>query len=135
VRSLASLAAVLLVLALGCAGPRDARRYAPLPGGLSDDAARAALGRFAAAAEAGRWEEAYALLSTRWRAVYTPRRLAFDFTGGGPAARDAARAAAAAVAATRRVDREGSKAVIRVGPGRAAALLAEEGAWRVDALE
>ena len=130
----ASLAAAVAALALGCAGPGTAR-YAPLPEGLGEDAARTVLRRFAAATEAGRWDEAHALLSARWRAAYTPGRLAMDYAGGGPAASEAVRAVAAAAGARARVEREGGRALMQVGPEHAAVLLAEGGGWRVDALE
>ncbi|MGC3998303.1 MAG: hypothetical protein QM767_12845 [Anaeromyxobacter sp.] len=89
-------------LALGCAslppGP-PAERPVPPPLGLGEAQARQVLARFVDAGEAGRWDEACALLSARWRAVYTPGRLAQDQAGAGPVAREAAARVKAALAA------------------------------------
>lgn len=123
------------VLALGCAGGGAAGRLPPPPAGRSEDAARAVLGRFAAALEGGRWDEAHALLAARWRAGYTPARLAVDFAGAGPAGRECAERLRAALAAAAPLAREASRAVLPLGAGRAAVLVAEDGGWRVDALE
>src|SRR6266542_2175774 len=87
-----------MLLAFGlaaCAGsrpPASAPQAAATPAteGGGPDAAGAALSRFAAAVEGGRWDEAYALLSARWRARLTPARLAADFSAAGPIGRDAA---------------------------------------------
>lgn len=127
-----SVATAVLALVLGCAG---ARGYPPLPEGLDDRAARASLVRFARALEAARHDEALALLSARWRAAYTPSRLALDFGGAGPAAREAAGRVLAAAAAGAPIELGPGRARLPLGPGRAAVLVAEGGAWRVDALE
>ncbi|HEY6100894.1 MAG TPA: hypothetical protein VIW03_15760 [Anaeromyxobacter sp.] len=127
-RLLSALAAV----AIACAG---ARAYPPLPHGLDEGAARAALVRFARALEASRYDEALALLSSRWRAAYTPGRLALDLGGAGPSAREAAARVLAAVAAGAPLELAPGRASLPVGPGRAAVVVAEGGAWRVDALE
>ncbi|HEY7725577.1 MAG TPA: hypothetical protein VH880_09600, partial [Anaeromyxobacteraceae bacterium] len=75
--SWSALRALGLGLALaGCAAA---------PRGLDAEAeARGALERFADAVDAGRWEEAWALLSARWRARSTPASLARDFRESGP---------------------------------------------------
>jgi len=125
-------AALACAVALACAG---AGRPRPPPAGLDDGAAREVLARFCRAVEASRWGEAEALLSARWRAAYTPARLAADRAGAGPAAGEAAARALAAVAAGAPVVRAGPRASVPVGPDRAAVLVAEGGGWRVDALE
>lgn len=126
------LGAVLAAAALACAGPRP---YPPLPEGLDEAAARACLERFARALGAARFDEALALLSARWRAAYTPRRLARDFDGAGPYGREAKDRVLAALAARAALDLAPGRARLPLGPGRAAVLVAEGGAWRVDALE
>jgi len=128
-------ATLLLSCAIACAGPGAARTFPPPPAGTDDAAAREVLGRFARALDAGRFDEAHALLSARWRATYTPGRLALDFRGAGPAAREAAARVAAGVAAGEPVERAREGARLSVGGGRAALLVAEGGGWRVDALE
>jgi hypothetical protein len=125
-------AAAAAAVWLACAGPRP---YAPLPEGLDDGAARAALSRFARAIESSRCDEALALLSARWRAAYTPGRLALDLGGAGPSAREAAARVLAAVEARAPLELSEGRARLPLGPGRAAVLVAEGGAWRVDALE
>jgi hypothetical protein len=130
------LAAVLLaVLAAACSGPRGARAFPPPPEGTDDGAAREVLGRFAGALEAARFDEAHALLSARWRGAYTPGRLALDFRGAGPAAREAAAQVRARAAAGEPLVRSPEGARLPVGGGRSALLVAEAGGWRVDALE
>ena len=129
-RLLRTAAAAVLAAALACATAAP-----PLPGGLDDAAARASLERFARDLEQGKFEEAHRLLSARWRDAYTPGRLAMDFGGGGPAARDAAARVLAALSAGAALERSGPRARLPVGEGRAAVLVAEGGAWRVDALE
>lgn len=124
--------AAIAVLALGCAA---ARAQPSPPAGLDDRAARATLVRFASALQALRYDEAHALLSTRWRAAYTPGRLALDFAGAGPAAREAAERALAAATSGAPFELGQGRALLPLGAGRAAALVAEAGGWRVDALE
>jgi hypothetical protein len=134
-RRAASLAVTLAVaLAAGCAGPRAAS-FPPPPAGSDDAAAREVLARFARALEEGRFDEAHALLSARWRAAYTPGRFALDFRGAGPAAREAAAEVAARLAAGAPIARSPDGARLPVGNGRVALLVAEAGGWRVDALE
>jgi hypothetical protein len=128
------LAALPIAAALACATGAG-RPYPPPPEGLSDEAARAVLERFAGAVVVGRWPEAQALLSARWRAVYTPSRLATDYGGAGPTGREAAERVRAQLAGGTPLRREGLRAELPIGPGRAATLVAEEGGWRVDALE
>jgi len=128
----AALAAALLALA--CAGPAApgppaARR------GLGPEDARAALLRFADALEAGRLDEAHALLSARWRAGGSPARLGTDLRGAGPTASDQLARVRGALAAGAPVEVSGATARLALGSGRAAALVAEDGGWRVDALE
>ncbi|WP_248356797.1 hypothetical protein [Anaeromyxobacter oryzae] len=134
-RRLAFLAP-LLVVASACAGAGGAASAgAAPPRGLGVEDARVVLSRFAVAVEAGRWPEAWALLSVRWRQAYTPSRLSVDYAGGGPAAREAASRVIALVAGGAPVRVEGALAVLPVGTDRAAVLVAEDGGWRVDALE
>jgi hypothetical protein len=128
-RALAAAAAC----ALACAGAE--RPFPPPPSGTGDAAAREVLGRFARALEAGRFDEAHALLSARWRAAYTPGRLALDWQGAGAGGREAARRVLARLEARDPVDREGAAARLAVGAGRAARVVVEPGGWRVDALE
>jgi hypothetical protein len=120
-------------LSAGCAG-RSAG-FPPPPAGTDEAAAREVLARFARAVEAGRFDEAHALLSERWRAATTPARLAVDFRGAGPTAREAAARALAQLAAGAPVERSREGARLAVGGGRSALLVAEAGGWRVDALE
>jgi len=125
--------ALAAVLATGCAG--GPHPVAPLPSGRSEAAAREALGRFAGAVEAGRWPEAYALLSARWRAAYTPTRLALDARAAGPVGREASERVQALLAAGTPLAGEGDTRTLPVGSGRAAVLVLEPGGWRIDALE
>jgi hypothetical protein len=132
VRTLSALRAALAAAVLACAG---ARPYPPLPEGLDEAAARASLSRFARALEAGRLDEALALLSARWRAAYTPGRLARDLAGAGPYGREERERVLAALAARGALEVGAGRARLPLGPGRAAVLVAEGGSWRVDALE
>jgi hypothetical protein len=126
--------AALLAAALACATAAP-RRDAPLPEGLDDRAARASLERFARDLGDGRFDDARRLLSARWREGYTPGRLAMDFAGAGPSAREAAASVVAALASGAVLARSGGRARLPVGEGRAAVLVAEGGSWRVDAIE
>ncbi len=119
---------VLAAAALGCAGGRAAR--APRA-----DAPDAALRAFAAALTGGRFEEAHALLSARWRTAYTPRRLEVDLAGAGPAGREAAARALSALDSGAPLVREGAVARLPLGGDRAVLLVLEDGGWKVDALE
>ena len=126
-RSPVALAALLAML-LGCAAP------APRAQTPSDDP-RAVLERFSAAIEGERWDEAYPLLSARWRARETPFRLASDLAAAGPIGRDAVRRVRALLVSGAAVSVSGDVASLAVGTDRAARLVREADAWRVDALE
>ena len=127
-----ALAAALTLACVACATSRTPRS---VPSGRSDAAAREVLTRFAGAVERERWSEAYALLSARWRAAYTPTRLAHDARGAGPVCREATERIGALLAAGTPLSGEGGQRTLPVGSGRAAVLVLEEGGWRVDALE
>lgn len=127
-----ALAAASLLLA-ACAG-------APPPPGEGDPTRPAAeagqvLGRFATAVRADRLEEAWPLLSARWRARSTPSTLAADLTASGRVGREAAERVQALLGAGQRPVVEGERATLPLGEGKAARLLLEGGEWRVDALE
>jgi hypothetical protein len=140
-RPLAAAGLALAMSLAACASPGRAPPAAPgaTAPDLSVKAARATLGRFARAAEGGRWSEAWALLSPRWRAATTPERLEADWHGAGPVAREAAARVVAlldAGATLEAVPGQGGAALrLPVGPGRAARVVAEAGRWRVEALE
>lgn len=127
-------AILLLVAALACAtpGPRTAP---PPPAGTDPAAARVVLGRFARALAAGRFDEAHALLSARWRQVYTPGRLALDFGGAGAWARERAASVLARLDAGEPLVHGPGTARLPTGDGRTALVVQEAGGWRVDALE
>lgn len=132
--AVALAAALALILGLARCGAAPARPPRP-PTGLDDAAAREVLGRFARAVEARRFDEAAALLSARWRAAYTPGRLALDAEGSGGTAREAAARVLAALGAGVPLERGPSSARLPTGAGRGAQVVAEDGGWRVDALE
>jgi hypothetical protein len=136
VRLLALLVALAAAaLGAGCAGGPRLDERDPAAAGLSEAAAAEVLARFCRALEAGRFEEAHALLAARWKAAYTPGRLALDRAGAGPAGAEASARVLAALGAGVPVVREGDRAVLPVDAGRAAEVVAEEGGWRVTALE
>src|SRR3990172_9265067 len=124
----ASLCLAALSLSLGCAAPalRAPQREAD---------PRAVLERFSAAVGEHRWDEAYPLLSARWRARETPSRLATDLAAAGPAGRDVVQRVRAPLAAGAAVTVDGEMATLPIGPDRAARLVREGDVWRVDALE
>ncbi len=124
VRTLA-LAAVLL---LACAS-------APRTGPAGGEGPEAVLERFAAAAEDGRWREAWPLLSARWRAGTTPARLAADWSASGPVGPEAAARVRALLAAGTPLQIGPREATLAVGQGRQARLVREPEGWRVEALE
>jgi hypothetical protein len=126
------LAALASACALACAAGRP---FPPLPAGADEAAAREVLARFARALEAGRFDEAHALLSARWRGAYTPGRLALDWRGAGAAGRESAGRVVARLAAREPLERAAGTARLALGSGRAAVVVAEPGGWRVDALE
>lgn len=127
----ARVAACLLLAA--CAGTRPPPGAAD-PAGPAEEAGRA-LSRFAAAVREGRLDEAWPLLSARWRARSTPASLAADLEASGRVGRDAAERAQALLAAGRRPAVEGDRATLALGEGKAARLVLEDGVWRVEALE
>ncbi len=92
------------------------------------------LARFVDALEAGRWAQADALLSARWRSAYTPSRLQADHAGAGPIAREAAARVREALRAGTPFRIEDGTASLPMAGGRAL-LVAEDGGWRVDAME
>lgn len=128
----AALALAALLSLPGCAG---AGRAGPPPAGTDEATARATLRRFAEDLEAGRYAAALPLLAARWREGATPGRLSQDHRGAGPVAREAAQRVLARLAEGVPLAVQGGRAVLPVGPDRAAVLLVEGGAWRVDALE
>jgi hypothetical protein len=133
-------AAALVVLGLaawttGCAGPR-AGAPAAGPASLQEEAAREALLRAARAMRAGRWIDAWTLLSARWRAAATPGRLAADYQGAGPVAQESVDRVVALLESGAPLGQVGpGRFELPVGPGRAARLVSEGGTWRVDSLE
>ncbi len=120
------------LISLGCAGP--GRAPVPPPSVAEGDA-RAVLDRFSAAVSAGHWDAAYPLLSARWRARATPSRLASDLAASSPVGRDAVERVRALLAAGSPVPVDGGVATLAVAGDKAARLVREGGAWRVDALE
>lgn len=133
-RRAAAAALLGALLAAGCASPGPGPASPP-PRGLGPSEAGAVLARFAAALQAGRFAEAHALLSVRWREAYTPGRLAVDFAGAGAGAQEAVERVARAVAGGPGPRVEQGRAVLALGAGRAAVLLAEPDGWRVDRIE
>jgi hypothetical protein len=122
--------AALVACASGPRQPSHVASPASAPAGPAE-----VLERFTTALTAQRWPEAYALLSDRWRARYTPSRLASDWAAAGSVSREAAERAHALLAAGQRPTIRARGATLTVGAGRAAVLVEEEGGWRVDALE
>ena len=125
-------AAALLAVLGGCATSGAGRS-----GGtesVSHEPPAAVLLRFVTALEAGRWADAQGLLSARWRGAYTPSRLAADWGGAGPLAREAAAHVRSALSTGAAVQVGDGRAVLPVAGGRAL-LVAEAGGWRVEALE
>jgi hypothetical protein len=133
---------LILLLALGCAPARPGQGPGTVPPEVAPPsrseapmAARAVLARFVAGLEAGRWAEAWTLLSARWRAATTPTGLAADFRTAGSAAREQVERVTALLATGTPLSVQGSEAWLVIGAGRRARLVAEPGGWRVDALE
>jgi hypothetical protein len=90
--------------------------------------------RFCDAGKAGRWPEAHGLLSARWRGALTPsswRPTGRGRTAGPGGGRAGGGQALAGVPLTG----AGRELRLEVAPGRAARLVEEGGAWRVEALE
>ena len=123
-------AACLLLAACAGARPPDG----PDPAGPAAEAGQV-LGRFATAVREGRLDQAWPLLSSRWRARSTPATLAADLAASGRVGPEAAERVQALLAAGRLPAVEGERAALAVGEGKAAVLLLEGGGWRVDALE
>jgi hypothetical protein len=116
------------LLLLACAGAQHSA-----PAGSS--APEAVLERFAAAVEDGRWQEAWPLLSARWRARTTPSRLATDWASSGPVGPEAAARVRALLASGAPLAVGPRQATLAVGQGRQARLVREPEGWRVEALE
>ncbi len=130
-RACALAAALWGAVSPGCA----ARRPAPSSAAERDDDPRSVLERFAAALDGARFEEAYSLLSARWRARSTPARLRSDLAASGAAGRDAVERVRALLARGAALSVGEDRATLSVADGKAARLLREGGSWRVDALE
>jgi len=123
--------ALLLAVTLACAGPSAGRRVV----GGADGDARDTLSRFARSLVDRRFGDAQALLSARWRGVYSPARLAEDLDGAGALGREQAERVLALLETGAVLEADGDRRVLPVGPGRAALLVREGNGWRVDALE
>ncbi len=130
----AALLALVALAALACASA-PARPWPPFPAGLGEDAARETLRRFASALERGRFEEAQALLSARWRTSYDARRLALDFSGNAPARSMAREVLARLASGVPPVSVSDGRASVRLDGAGEAVVVAEGGAWRVETLE
>jgi len=122
--------ALALLLSLSCAGTAAAG----LPPSRSA-VAQQQLARFLSAVEGGRWAEAHALLSARWRGRLTPGGLAADRAAAGPVGAAAVARARAVLDAGVALDLRGGTALLPVGPGKAAVLVEEGSDWYVDAVE
>jgi hypothetical protein len=125
-------AALAAALACGTGGARPGGGGSASPPSSQDPAV--VLGQFVDAVEAGRWSHAHAMLSARWRAAYTPGRLAADYGGAGPLAREAVAHARSALASRVPLQVADGRASLPVAGGRAV-LVAEAAGWRVDRLE
>lgn len=95
-------------------------------------AVRELITRFLDAAEAGRFDEALALLAEPVRGRYSAARLASDFAAD-PGAK--ARLGAVRAALGQGVTVRGEEAVLPLENGRRLRALHERGAWRIAALE
>jgi len=131
---LAVLCAVLAALACATDGASPGGKPAGATSQAMAEGPDVVLGKFVDALESGRWSQAHALLSARWRAAYTPSRLAADYGGAGPLAREAAAHAHSALGAGTPMQLGDGRASLPVAGGRAV-LVAEAPGWRVDALE
>lgn len=125
-----------LAAALACAA--DGARPGSGAGGSAGPQAREdpalVLGHFVDALEAGRWSQAHDLLSARWRSSYSPARLAADYGGAGPLAREAVAHVRTALGARAPLQVVDGQASLPVAGGRAV-LVGEAAGWRVDRLE
>ncbi len=125
-------AALAAALACGTDGATPGAGGSVRPPSTQDPAS--VLGQFLDALEAGRWSHAHGMLSARWRASYTPSRLAADYGGAGPLAREAVAHVRSALAARAPLQVADGRAALPVAGGRAV-LVAEAAGWRVDRLE
>jgi hypothetical protein len=132
---MARTAALALALALAAAGCATTGPLAAAAAPAAAEEGRAVLLRFARAMEAGRWAEAWPLLSARWRASTSPGRLAADYRGAGPVAREAGERVTSLLASGAPLLAAPGQLRLPVGAGREARLVEEPGGWRVDALE
>jgi hypothetical protein len=115
------------------AGMTDLVRAAPeLFGPAAADRPAEAVVRFAAAVRAGRFDQAWELLSLPLRARYTPELLSRDFRAEPTAT---ARLERALVAVEGVPVGEGATVRYPLGGGGAVVLLHEPGGWRLEALE
>lgn len=123
------MAASLVALACATAtGPR-----AEAPAAPPESPARVALVAFLDAADAGRFEACYRMLSGALRARYTTERLAADFRAAPEGARERLSRARAAAAGTPEI--ADGRAEFPIGAGKAVRLVREDDRWRVEALE
>jgi len=114
-------------------GVADLTRAAPeVFGPAAADRPAEVVVRFAAAVRAGRFDQAWELLSLPLRTRYTPELLSRDFRAE-PAA--AARLERAVVAVEGVPVREGPTVRYPLGGGGAVVLFQEPGGWRLEALE
>jgi len=115
------------------AGAADLVRAAPeLFGPAAADRPPEVLVRFAAAVRAGRFDQAWELLSLPLRARYTPELLSRDYRAEPTAA---ARLERAVVAVEGVAVVDGTTMRYPLGAGSAVVLRHEAGGWRIDALE
>lgn len=128
-------AAQLVAGAGSLALAREGDRWAVSGDGVSasdDDRARAALEAFVAAVERRDFDAAYALLSERWRARYSPERFKADFEAESGAPERLSRAKAAAKTPPQHA---GNEVLFAIGEGRAVRLVREGDGYRVAAIE
>ncbi len=117
------------VAAIAIVAAATACTTSPRPPPTADDTTpRAAAARFLEAVEAERWDDAYALLSARWRETLTPERLAADRRQGGALAKDRLDRARIALRGEPLIS--GQEALF----DNALRLVREADGWRVDGL-
>lgn len=142
-RAIQRSAAAALLLVVGCATPSGREGTAAPPprapeaspaSAAAADEPRAVLLRFLQSLKAGRFAQAHSLLSARWRARYTPERLAADYAGAGPVGAEAVERAAAALGSSVALEVREGRALLPLSSGTAL-LVEEKGSWKVDALE
>ncbi|WP_373049096.1 hypothetical protein [Vulgatibacter sp.] len=122
------LVAAALLGAAGCATTTERPRPE-----TAEPAPASAATRFLDAVEAARWDDAFLLLSERWRASLTPARLAADWEQGGALAAD--RLERARLALREQPRREGDRVRFGAAGGSGLVLVEEPGGWRVDGFE